>query len=138
MHDDDADLPSGREAPMTRDASGRIRRRKPVYYTASSMNDGTVLAAYPVRKPAARIMKRDGDKLDDDGVCKEFVGSYVRSFDFNDPGRFRFFDIMANRLNTRRAIREVVLPELKVIQAEVAALRDEVRELKTVLSQRAG
>lgn len=121
---------------MARDASGRVRRRRPVYYTATSMNDGTVLAAYPVRKPAARIMKRDGDKLDDDGVCKEFLGSHVGSFDFNDPGRFRFFDIMANRLNTRRAIREIVEPSLTAIQGEVFALRNELRELRALLNDR--
>ncbi len=121
---------------MTRQASGRIRRHKPVYYTTTSMNDGTVLAAHPVRKPAARIMKRDGDKVDEDGVCKELLGSYVRGFDFNDPGRIRFFDIMANRLNTRRAIHEIIEPTLQSIQADIAAAREEIRELRASLNKR--
>lgn len=58
-------------------------------------------------------MKRDGDRLDEDNVCKDFMGSYVGSFNFDGPGRFRFFDIMANRLNVRRAIREIALPKAK-------------------------
>jgi len=46
----------------------RRQKRKPVYYSASSMNDGTVMAAYPIRKIPDRIMKRDGYMLDEDGV----------------------------------------------------------------------
>ncbi len=111
----------------------RKRNRRPVYYTITSMNDGVVLSAYPVRKPASRIMKRDGDSLDEDNVCKEFAGSYVRAFKSDDPGRFRFFDIMANRLNMRRAIREVAMPKLEAVEAEVAALRIELAELKAML-----
>lgn len=111
-------------------------RRRPVYYTVSSLNDGTVLAARPVRKPTDRVMKRDGQKLDEDNVCRDFMGSYVGSFKGDDPGRFRFFDIMANRLNMRRAIRELALPEIQVLQAEVQGLREEVRALTATLSER--
>lgn len=107
----------------------RRHKRKPVYYSASSMNDGTVMAAYPIRKIPERIMKRDGYALDEDGVCREFMGSYVKSFDMNDPGRLRFFDIFANRLNTRRAIREIAVPEIKALRQEVADLRKLVEEL---------
>ncbi|MFQ5473937.1 MAG: hypothetical protein ACE5FA_13785 [Dehalococcoidia bacterium] len=113
--------------------SRRKRSRRPVYYNVTSMNDGAVLSAYPVRKTAARIMKRDGDRLDEDNVCKDFTGSFVGSFKFDDSGRFRFFDIMANRLNMRRAIREVALPKLEAVEAEVAALRIEISDLKAML-----
>jgi hypothetical protein len=109
------------------------RRRRPVYYTLISMNDGTVLSAYPIRKPASRIMKRDGDRLDADYVCKDFMGSHIGSFKFNDPNRFRFFDIMANRLNTRRAIRELALPEIQALQAEIAGLRNEIGQLRSMI-----
>jgi len=111
----------------------RKRGRRPVYYTVTSMNDGTVLSAYPVRKPVARIMKRDGDRLDEDNVCKDFTGSYVGPFKFDDPGRCRYFDIMANRLNMRRAIRELTLPKLEAVEAEVVALRNDISELKAML-----
>ncbi len=116
----------------------RRKQRKPVYYTVTGLNDGTVMAAYPVRKPAARIMKRDGQKLDADNVCREFLGNYVGAFKFDDDGRFRFFDIMANRLNTRRAIRELILPEMQAVREEIAALRSDIRDRVATLSERAG
>lgn len=114
----------------------RRRRRRPVYYTVTSMDDGTVLAAFPVRKPAARVMKRDGHRLDEDNVCQDFMGRYVGSFKSDDPGRFRFFDVMANRLNVRRAIRELVRPELEDIRAELSTMNNRVRELMTLLCER--
>ncbi|MCC7408386.1 MAG: hypothetical protein IT442_09950 [Phycisphaeraceae bacterium] len=114
----------------------RRQRRRPVYYTVISDNDGTVLAAYPIRKIPDRIMKRDGQRLDEDGVCKEFMGSRVRSCDVNDPGRTRFFDIMANRLNARRAVREIAVPEIKALRDEVTELRKQVRQLTEFLSRK--
>ena len=116
----------------------RRQRRKPVYYAVTGLNDGTVMAAYPVRKPAARIMKRDGQKLDADNVCREFMGNYVGAFKLDDPGRLRFFDIFANRLNARRAMRELILPEIQAVREEIAALRDEIRHLAATLSERTG
>lgn len=116
--------------------SRRKHRRRPVYYAVTSMNDGAVLSAYPVRKPASRIMKRDGDRLDEDNVCRDFTGSYAGAFTSDESGRFRFFDILANRLNMRRAIREVVLPTLEAVEAEVMALRNEISELKALLFEK--
>jgi hypothetical protein len=81
-------------------------------------------------------MKRDGQKLDEDNVCRDWMGSYVVSFRSDDPGRFRFFDIMANRLNMRRAIRELALPQIQTIQAEVKDLREQVRALTAMLTGR--
>ena len=37
-----------------------------MYYFARSLYDGTVLAAYTIRKPHPRIMKRDGLRVDAD------------------------------------------------------------------------
>jgi hypothetical protein len=99
------------------------------------MNDGTVMAAFPIRKPPERKMKERGWRMDKDGVCEESRGSYLRRIDFNDPGRIRFFDIMANRLNTRRSIREIVLPEIKALQNEIQELRREIRELTLSMSK---
>jgi len=43
---------------------------------------------------------------------------------------------MANRLNMRRAIRELALPQMDAVRAEVAELKDQVRELMTLLRER--
>lgn len=114
----------------------RRQKRKPVYYGASSMNDGTVMSAYPIRKIPDRIMQRDGQVLDEDGLCREFMGSYVKSFDMTDPGRLRFFDIFANRLNTRRAIREIAIPEINSLRDEVGDLREQVQQLVELLQKK--
>lgn len=107
----------------------RRPRRRQMHYYANGLYDGTVLGAYPIRKPAPRIMRRDGMRVDADGVTQFHpgAGEYLR--DCSDDRRFRFQDILANALNSRRAIRDLVLPQLASLAAEVAALRAEVARL---------
>ena len=107
----------------------RRPRRRQMHYYASGLHDGTVLAAYPIRKPAPRIMRRDGMRVDADGITqhRQSAGEWLR--DDGDERRFRFQDILANALNSRRALRELVLPQLEALAAEVAALRAEVARL---------
>lgn len=104
-------------------------RRRPIYYIAVTLHDGTVIASYPTRKPPPKAMKRHGYRLDVDGVLndKSQPGFGIGSGEYEN--RFRFQDILANRLNTRRAIRELVLPVLEELRQEVAALRAEVARL---------
>lgn len=104
-------------------------RRRSVYFSVTAMHDGTVLTAVPIRKPAGRIMKRRCQKPDADNVCDERRGSYVESFPIDDPGRLRFFDIMANRLNTRRAIRELVLTRLDEMDRRIEAIQKQVEQI---------
>jgi len=80
-------------------------------------------------------MKRDHQKLDEDNVCREFKESFIDTFTSDNPGRFRFFDIMANRLNTRRAMRQLVLPQLESLHAELAELRGQIRDLVARLAE---
>ncbi len=57
---------------------------------------------------------------------------------WNDPGRIRFLDIIANNLNMRRALRALVAEPLKELAEEVARLRSEVAALERDLkAQRA-
>jgi hypothetical protein len=104
-------------------------RRRPIHYTVIMLRDGTVISAIPVRKPAARILKRDGDRIDPDGVIREYATAGIE-YGTTCPldERPRFLDIFATNLNTRRAIRALVLPEL-------AGLREEVRGLRAQLDR---
>ena len=113
----------------------RRPRKRALHYSASSLHDGTVMAACPMRKPAPRIMKRDGMRTDADGVTQEFTRSGQELSDWNYEGRLRFQDIIANRLNTRRALRELVVVPLTEIHAEIAALREEVASLRQALAE---
>lgn len=110
-------------------------RKRAQHYSVSSLHDGTVLAAYPMRKPAPRIMKRDGLRADADGVTRELARAGRELSDSTYEGRFRFQDIIANRLNTRRAIRELVIAPLAELHAEVTALRAEIALLRRALAE---
>jgi len=99
----------------------RKQRRRKMHYKASSLFDGTVLWAFPVRKPTPKIIKRDNLKIDEEGVCVEWLRSGKELSDVNNDIRTRFQDIIATSINTCRALREVVLPELAALRDEVAA-----------------
>jgi hypothetical protein len=113
----------------------RRQRRSPRYYYASSLFDGTVLAAYPIRKPAPKIIKRDNLKIDDDGVCEETLRSGKHVSDCQYENRFRSQNIIANRLNARRAIREIILPELATIQQEITTVRTQLDHIEHILRE---
>lgn len=113
----------------------RRPRRRAMYYSASSLHDGTILAAHPMRKPAPRIMKRDGMRTDDDGVTQEFSRAGRELSDWNNETRMRFQDVVANRLNTRRAIRDLVLAPLAEMKTEMATLRMEIARLTQALAE---
>lgn len=113
----------------------RRQRRRPMYYTAGrSLHDGTILAAYPVRKPLPKTIKREKIRSDEDGVCKEFAGAGKELSDVHNETRMRFQNIIATRLNTRRAIREMVLPCLIKLQSDVNEIRNQLDQLQNLLS----
>jgi hypothetical protein len=104
-----------------------------MYFHVSSLRDGTVLAAYPVRKPSARVLKRDGRRIDADNVCQEFSGAGRELSDVNNDTRTRFQDIIANSLNLRRAVRSLLLPRLQALESELAALHVQLDRVEQVL-----
>lgn len=113
----------------------RRQRRKPMHYWASALYDGTVLAAFPVRKPTPKRIKQDNLRIDEDGVCQGWLSAGKQLADGRDENRFRFQNILATSLNTRRALREIVLPHLMALQAEVAAMRTHLGHIEQMLQQ---
>ena len=114
----------------------RRPQRRPMYYWASSLLDGTVLGTFPMRKPLPKVIKREHLKIDEDGICKESLDPGKWLCDDTRSNRFRFQDIVANRHNTRRAIRELALPELAAIREEVAAMRSQLDRIERLLGER--
>jgi hypothetical protein len=105
-----------------------------MHYYASSLFDGTITSAYPIRKPLPKIIKQDHIKIDEDGVCDEgWYDSGKGYSDVNIENRFRFQNIMANRLNTRRAIREIVMPELKKIHSEINIIHKQLDQIQSMI-----
>ena len=110
-------------------------RRRTVHYTVFMLRDGTVTSAMPVRKPAARTLKRDRIRVDPDGVITEYGSSGIQYSTTCPLGeRPRFLDIFAVNLNTRRAIRALVLPELAGLREEVRALRSQLDRIETAIA----
>jgi len=110
----------------------RKARRRPVWYCASSMPDGAVIGAHPVRKPRKEHLRLMGQRIDADGAA-DMVGSYVGAIgDMNDIQKARFSIALATRLNTRRAVRELILPELAAINEKLDRLERRLSELGAV------
>ena len=82
------------------------------------------------RKLGAAVVRTDAD-----GVTRTFPGAGHELSDVRNESRMRFQDIIANRLNTRRALRELVVAPLAELQAEVARLRLEVARLSESLAE---
>ena len=101
-----------------------------MHCSARTLHDGTVLAAYPVRKPTPHVIKSDHLKIDEDGVAFVFSGAGRELSDVENQTRMRFQNIIATNLNTRRALRELVLPSCEERHCEIAALRAEPEDVK--------
>lgn len=111
----------------------RRPRRRPMHYTAQTLYDGTIIAAYPIRKPVPKIIKRDNLKIDEDGITNDLMDAGKHISDWQNETRFRFQNILANRLNTRRAIRELVLPELSEVRDQVASMKEQLDRIESIL-----
>jgi len=98
-----------------------------VYYFTVQLLDGTVLTAVPKRKPYAETVK------DKDSIYHGVVTSGKQYSDPTYEDRFRFLDIISNRLNTRRAIRDIVSPQIAKLQKDVDSMLKELAEIKEIL-----
>ncbi|UCD52287.1 MAG: hypothetical protein JSW27_06545 [Phycisphaerales bacterium] len=113
----------------------RRKRRKPMHYHASCLYDGTIVAAFPIRKPTPKKIKQDNIKVDEDGVCDRGWYSAGRQFsDVHVDNRFRFMDIMANRLNARRAMGEILMPHLLNLEEEMSTLHRQLDRIEELLT----
>ena len=109
------------------------QKRRPMHYSAHCLHDGTVIAAFPVRKPIPRTIKQEKLRIDEDGVCREWAGTGKELSDVSNESRTRFQDIIATRLNTHRAIREMVCPYLLKLQKDMDDVRNQLDHIKRLL-----
>jgi len=113
----------------------RRQQRKPLHYHSEALYDGTVIAAFPIRKPLPKVIKRDNLRIDDDGVCREWLRAGQELSDPNNETRFRFQNIIATNLNTRRALREIVSPRVAELRAEIATVRTQLGHIEKMLRE---
>jgi len=101
-----------------------MRKRRPFHFTSFSLPGGVSYAASPIRKPYTRKGKKALFTQDDpDLVSQEFESSLDEYEAYPAEAKQRFLPVLANRINTRRALRELVLPE-------IAALADTLQRIE--------
>jgi hypothetical protein len=111
------------------------RRRRPVHYTAFAFHDGAAVACSPHRKPSKKKLKEDGDRIDEDFVYREYYYTPQSVYEWSDELRVRFADLLANRLNMRRAVREIAVPHLEAIQTQLLALTKRLERIERALAK---
>jgi len=104
-----------------------------MYYFATRLYDGTVTAAYPIRKPLPKRIKEEKLRFDEDGICRGWLSAGEYISDIKEETRCRFQDIVSNRLNTRRALRDIVSPQIAKLQKDVDKVLKELEEIKGLL-----
>lgn len=112
------------------------QRRRPMYYTAHLLHDGTVLSAFPIRRPSKQELRLYRTRIDADGLARVWADAGKDLCDVQNETRTRFQDIVANRLNTRRAIRQLVLPSLVATLEEIGKLRVQLDRIEAMLTSR--
>ena len=113
----------------------RRQKRRPIHYSAQCLHDGTVLAAFPVRKPIPKTIKREKLRIDEEGICREWSEAGKELSDVYNESRARFQDIIATRLNTRRAIREMVFPYLFKLEKDMGDIRNQLSQIQQLLAE---
>jgi len=101
-----------------------------MHFSVSALHDGTVLSAYPIRKPSKQALRQPDYRIDAEGVARESRGAGRELSDVDNETRFRFQNIIATNLNTRRAIRSLVLPALAELLTEVRAIGERLDRIE--------
>ena len=109
------------------------QRWRPMYFSAHTLNVGTVLAAFPIRKPSKHELKQNHARIDPDGVARVFADAGKDLSKVHNETRTRFQDIISANLNTRRAIGKLVLPYIAEVLEEVGKLREQQDRIEALL-----
>ena len=105
-------------------------RRRDVYSVAFVFPDGSAFACAPQRKPSSKRLKDDDAYVDEDFVFREQRYGPDEWVSWPVDHRRELGQIMAIRLNTRRAIRDLVLPELEGIKAMLANIQKRLDQIE--------
>jgi hypothetical protein len=117
-------------------ARKRRSRHRMVYSWTYGFHDGAVVGVFPDRKPTEKKLKDDGLKIDEDGVFRESFYDPTYWHKWEPEKRTKLGEVLANRMNTRRALRELVLPELNAMQESIDSLREQLDRVEKLLAKR--
>lgn len=114
-------------------ARRKRRRRRDVYSIAFVFPDGSAFCCSPERKPSEKHMKERGEYADEDFVFREYKYGPHDWTEWPKDHIRELGQTMAIRLNTRRAIRELVLPEFKAVLDSLAEIHNRLDHLETMI-----
>ncbi len=111
-------------------ARKRKPRRRMVHWVTSGFNDGSVTGCHSELKVSEKRAKEEGIYICPDGVQREYTYKPSEFRGWKVEQRVRVSDILSNRLNTRRAIRELILPELVAIAETLQRIEDRLDRIE--------
>ena len=106
-----------------------------VYSWTYGFHDGAVMGVAPDRKPTDKKIKQDRMHIDEDGVFRETLYDSTYWHSWKLEKRVKLAEVLANRLNMRRSIRELVLPELESLQQLVQSLQEQLARIELKLDR---
>lgn len=110
--------------------------RQPAHYVVISYTGGAAITCTPHRKPSKRRIKEDRVSIDDDLVISEYAEKVDEFHDLGVEARGRLSDLLANRINMRRAVRELVLPILTNIENSLSSIHERLERVEQALTYR--
>jgi hypothetical protein len=105
-----------------------------MHFYVLSLHDSTVLAAWPIRKPARTILRQEHIRIDPDGVTIEHSDAGREISDMSNDTRYRSQRVIAINLNTRRAIRQLLLPQLSKALTDLDSLRAQLDRIEAMVA----
>ncbi len=99
------------------------KRDKKTYFTVFALRDGTITTVLESRKPRQDQLRR-GQRIDEDGVYQEHTTDARTYENHTDAQRIQKHITIAGAINTRRAIRNLLLPKLKEISEQLFAVQE--------------
>ncbi len=82
------------------------------------------------------MLKEDGRSVDDDFVCFEIQYGCGEFGAWDIEHRVRTADLLANRMNMRRTVRELVLPVLADLKTTLAGITQRLDRMERALGEK--
>ncbi|MEQ1829435.1 MAG: hypothetical protein ABL921_25955 [Pirellula sp.] len=109
-----------------------MRKLRPIHFVSFSLPGRVSYFASPEHKPYTKKGKKHPMLQDDpDLVNIEFETKLADYQAYPAETIQRAGPVLANRINTRRAIRELILPELAMIQSTLADIQKRLDRIET-------
>ena len=110
-----------------------IMRKQMCYYRVEATKDGIVVFVYPSRKP--RKSSHDAKpRIDEDGIYTWWTVADDRSY-LNDIGKGVFQSVLATAINTKRIVREIILPRLQHMEERADKVMEQIERIEGKLDR---